>query len=548
MSPPGDLRAYDVLTGKLRVAVPHRAASRRVRLRDLAEGRLQVHRRHQHLGRDHRRRRARHRLLPHRLAHLRLLRRRSPGRQPVCQLPARARRAHRQAPVALPERPPRPLGLRQQRRAAADDASRRTARTIDVVAMAGKTGFLYVFDRVTGEPIWPIEERPVPKSDMPGEQSWPTQPFPTNPPPFVKQAFTMDDINPHAIVTREARETFKERLQQRPQHGTVHADRLHRHACTFRAATAGRCSATPRPSRPSGNVYVIGQDNPGMLKLLPPRQTAAGASPGQAVYLRECQACHGPDRAGTENGPTLLTVPGRLDPAGIRAIDHQRQRPDAGVPPPQRRRHGNARQLRLGAAVPAGPRPGRRTGATFPPGPVVASGGAQARAATRTGPRRRAPIRKASSQRRSTSSMRTGRSASMMKPPFTTLTKYDLNTGTIKWQVGLGDDARLAALGITGTGVTQMRSSLIVTAGGLIFAPGRRQQDPRVRHRDRQGAVDGAGRRRNPRRSVDVRDGRPAVSAGGGLRRNSAGRPGAEQSRRQRTCPPATSPSRCPPR
>jgi quinoprotein glucose dehydrogenase len=60
----------------------------------------------------------------------------------------------------------------------------------------------------------------------------------------------------------------------------------------------------------------------------------------------------------------------------------------------------------------------------------------------------------------------------MMKPPFTSLLKYDLNTGGIKWQVGLGDDARLAALGITGTGVTQMRSSLIVTAGGLIFAPG----------------------------------------------------------------------------
>jgi quinoprotein glucose dehydrogenase len=60
----------------------------------------------------------------------------------------------------------------------------------------------------------------------------------------------------------------------------------------------------------------------------------------------------------------------------------------------------------------------------------------------------------------------------MMKPPFTKLSRYDLNTGTIKWQIGLGDDARLAAHGITGTGVTQMRSSLIVTSGGLIFAPG----------------------------------------------------------------------------
>ena len=66
---------------------------------------------------------------------------------------------------------------------------RHRGRTRDVVVVTAKTGWLYVFDRVTGEPIWPIEERPVPKSEMEGEQSWPTQPFPTNPPPFVKHTF-----------------------------------------------------------------------------------------------------------------------------------------------------------------------------------------------------------------------------------------------------------------------------------------------------------------------------------------------------------------------
>ena len=60
----------------------------------------------------------------------------------------------------------------------------------------------------------------------------------------------------------------------------------------------------------------------------------------------------------------------------------------------------------------------------------------------------------------------------MMKPPFTTLTKYNLNTGTIAWQIGLGDHARLAAMGVTGTGAPQWRGSMIVTAGGLVFAPG----------------------------------------------------------------------------
>ncbi len=65
---------------------------------------------------------------------------------------------------------------------------------VDAVAVAGKTGFVYTFDRATGEPVWPIEERPVPPSDVPGEVAAATQPFPTLPPPFARQGFTPDDL------------------------------------------------------------------------------------------------------------------------------------------------------------------------------------------------------------------------------------------------------------------------------------------------------------------------------------------------------------------
>ena len=78
-------------------------------------------------------------------------------------------------------------------------------KKVDVVALATKFGFLYVFDRVTGKPLWPIEERPVPKSDMPNEVSWPTQPVPTAPPPFARQKFTVDDINPYLDPEEKAR-------------------------------------------------------------------------------------------------------------------------------------------------------------------------------------------------------------------------------------------------------------------------------------------------------------------------------------------------------
>jgi len=69
-------------------------------------------------------------------------------------------------------------------------------KQIPVVIVAVKHGFVFVFDRRTGEPIWPIEERAVPASDVPGEHASPTQPFPTWPLPFARQSFTVDDINP----------------------------------------------------------------------------------------------------------------------------------------------------------------------------------------------------------------------------------------------------------------------------------------------------------------------------------------------------------------
>jgi quinoprotein glucose dehydrogenase len=67
-------------------------------------------------------------------------------------------------------------------------------RAIKAVALPSKEAFLYVFDRVTGQPVWPIEERPVPQTDVPGEKTSPTQPFPTKPPAYARQAITPDEL------------------------------------------------------------------------------------------------------------------------------------------------------------------------------------------------------------------------------------------------------------------------------------------------------------------------------------------------------------------
>src|SRR5262249_17163801 len=181
---------------------------------------------------------------------------------------------------------------------------RQNGLATDVVAMAGKTGFLYVFNRVTGAPIWPIEERPVPtKTEVAGEAVWPTQPFPTKPPPVARQTFTADDINPY---------------------------------------------------------------------LLTPAQ--------QKRFQQHCSTCHGPDRAGTPNGPSLVGVGSRLSSEEMRSAVYD----GMGRMPPLS--HLNMTDVDAVVAylavVDAGPGGRGSRGAAalgvFPPGPVVESGPALA--------------------------------------------------------------------------------------------------------------------------------------------------------------------------
>jgi quinoprotein glucose dehydrogenase len=82
---------------------------------------------------------------------------------------------------------------------------RHAGKNTDVVAQVTKQGFVWVFDRDTGKPLWPVEERPVPASDVPDEKTSPTQPFPVKPPPFSRQKFTVEDLNPYLSAADRAR-------------------------------------------------------------------------------------------------------------------------------------------------------------------------------------------------------------------------------------------------------------------------------------------------------------------------------------------------------
>lgn len=260
---------------------------------------------------------------------------------------------------------------------------RKDGRNVDVVAQATKQGFVFVFDRVTGAPFFPIEERPVPQSDVLGEKTSPTQPFPTAPPPFARQSFTEKDINPHAPPEDQAklRELFKtvrnEGLFTPPSaQGSI---QLPGHNG---GANWGSTAVDPT----KGTMYVVAKNLPTLLKIMPPG-TPGGSPTGQPAD------------------------PGR------------------------------------GAAPAGGAAAGGRGGRGAPPPPQIPAG-APAGFVPYASPY---------------DFMLQGNGLSALNPPWSTITAYDLNKGTILWQIPDGEFPGLAA------GSHAPRGGPVVTAGGLIF-------------------------------------------------------------------------------
>jgi quinoprotein glucose dehydrogenase len=382
---------------------------------------------------------------------------------------------------------------------------RQNGRERDVVALATKTGFLFVFDRVTGEPIWPIEERPVPAGNMPGEYYHPTQPYPTAPPPFAPQRFTINDVNPYSNVTPEARAQFMERLQVALR-GSDHIDLYSPIGLDWTmhipgnngGAVFGTTAAEPN----SGMVYVVGQNNPSMLRLFPPNTQGGGggggggggaaaaaaaaalaAMPGATVYQRDCSTCHGADRAGTNLAPTLANASGRLDAATIKGIITNGRDRMPAMPHVMEAEQDQVVAYLLAASAPrpaGAPGPGGGAGgggaATPPASPfpselIVQTGPARTRTGER-GPTMNAYPDGVEDYDLFSINGQYGTIGTMAKPPYTTITAYDLNAGTIRWQKGFGDDIELAAQGVRSTGSPQMRNSIVGTASGLLFGVG----------------------------------------------------------------------------
>jgi len=185
----------------------------------------------------------------------------------------------------------------------------RNGQSIDAVAQTSKVGFLYLLDRETGQPLFPIEERPVPASTVPGEQAWPTQPIPQTPAPYARQFLTEDDLadfsppSHDSLIARFRALTYKGLFTPPSVEGTLNFPG------TIGGSEWGGAAFDPA----TGTLYLKSNNSPEidqLKKIDPQNTTSPRATPlhaGRAVYSIYCAGCHKADREGDSSlYPSLI--------------------------------------------------------------------------------------------------------------------------------------------------------------------------------------------------------------------------------------------------
>ena len=315
-------------------------------------------------------------------------------------------------------------------------------KMVDAVAQGTKHGLLFVFDRVTGIPLWPIEEKPVPQSDLRREQAWPTQPFPTKPAPLMRQHYGEEDAS---TISPDSKAMTLDRIRVSPNFGPFPAPSL-KETIMFPGFDGGM-EWGGGAADPDGVYYVNVNEIPWVMQMVETRH--ADGSPlvrGEREYMLYCAPCHGLDKTGNILGgfPSLIDVIKRRPRDQISQITKQ----GAGRMPAFDQIPDALREAILEFVL--------------NPTPLSASRREESASAPTTSIK--PPSYAFGGFRRWLD--KEGYPA--IKPPWGTLNAVDLNTGEIKWQVPLGEYSKLKARGIPPTG-TENYGGPVVTAGGLIF-------------------------------------------------------------------------------
>lgn len=315
----------------------------------------------------------------------------------------------------------------------------------DAVAQITKTGFVFLLSRETGEPLFPVEERPVPSSDADGEQAWPTQPFPLLPPPLVPQQFNRNNITD---ISRESHE-YIDSILSGIRTGAMFIPPGEQKTMIFPGFDGGGewggAAVDPR----SSILYVNMNSMPWIHQMVRVEKDQP-SHPGQPAYNVYCAVCHGQNGDGNAAAsyPSLHGLSGKYSQEEILSLINSGK----GFMPSFRHLKEQEKKELIDFVLNGIGSPGKPAGHI----PDTHMAGAESN-------RDKVPYTHTGYNR-----FLDQEGFPAVKPPWGTLSAVDLNTGTIKWQVPLGEFEELTERGIPKTG-TENYGGPVVTAGGLLF-------------------------------------------------------------------------------
>jgi quinoprotein glucose dehydrogenase len=301
----------------------------------------------------------------------------------------------------------------------------RNGRRIDAVAQTTKYGFVYVLDRRTGEPLFPVEYRNVPASTVDGEQAAETQPFPLRPPPFTRQRLTEDMLTTrtpeaHAAVLRQFRQLETGMFLPPSLKGTI----------VFPGVDGGAEWGGAAFDPATSLLYVNANEMPWIVRLIPNNDTS--------LYESKCATCHRADRKGGPAAPSLVGIGDRMTREAIATTIRQGTGRMPGFPDMGARNINDLVEFLI---------TGKDKGADH------------ALAADPTWLKYRSD---------GETLWRDPDGYPPITPPWGTLTAIDLDKGDIRWQIPFGEFPELAARGLKNTG-SDNYGGPVVTASGLLF-------------------------------------------------------------------------------
>jgi quinoprotein glucose dehydrogenase len=304
-------------------------------------------------------------------------------------------------------------------------------KDVDAVAQPTKQGFVYLFDRTNGTPLFPIGYQKYPTSSVPGEIAAAEQPLPARPAPFARQLLTADLLTNR---TAEAHQWALERFQQFASAGQFVPFRVGSDTVIFPGFDGGAEWGGPAVDPETGILYVNANDVAWTGALA---ENTGGNSP-KAIYMSQCGVCHGENKAGSPPAmPSLVGVGDRLTSAQIAATIKNGKGRMPGFP--------NLTDDQLFALIEY---------VTSGENKELGSSGAALVAMKYrfTGYKK----------------FLDPDGYPAVAPPWGTLNAINLNTGEYVWKIPLGEYPELAAKGLKDTG-TENYGGPIVTAGGLLF-------------------------------------------------------------------------------